>query len=732
MKQILVLLLSLSLFAAFTACGDDEKDKSCDGKGIYCVDGEDVQPSVQVADGSGKSILTVDDKQYRDLNANGEVDAYEDWTLPVEERAADLVSKMTTIQKAGLLYEKGFVGQIKEGSLTDERKAAIKEYQVRVALFRDPGESYTAEDMVNYTNEVQAYVESEPLGVPFVFCCDPSYGTGLDTDGTTWKKKNTMEPMGDWPFALGMAAIDDADYVKKLGAAHAKEYKAMGLRMLLGPQCDPISEPRWARSYDTFGADPVRAGVLAKAYIQGLQETDNGFNGKIVSGIAAVLKHFPGGGTNNGGLDSHSASGQWALFKGDNMQEHLDSFKVAFESGPLGCMPCYSINMRGWVEADGDFSNNDLEEVASSYNKTIMQDYLRDYCGWDGLVSSDWGVLKGKQYGLMEDQLAAKNPTDIPATAPAFSAWGVSTETSNYQSYLIYKYWVVGGHQVGSGSAEMWLNAVSDGFLTDSDLNEPASKVLEMMFRLGVFENPYINSTSVNSVAVNNRELAEEAMKKAVVLVKNEGSVLPMSITDSAKVYFDGIDDSVITNYSSSAGYTVTTNMSEADYIILRVTGRHGTYSGLAGGVPLSFEGDVLTYNSTEWRHYTAAENEAAEGAFTVVDSSQANSIAQAQKIKDAIAAKADGARLILSVFAPRPFLFDSDIEVDAIDAILVEFGITDTYLLDAVFGADGFKPSGKLPFCIPKTDADVEAATEDLFNDEANQLFKYGTSLSY
>ena len=77
-------------------------------------------------------------------------------------------------------------------------------------------------------------------------------------------------------------------------------------------------------------------------------------------------------------------------------------------------------------------------------------------------------------------------------------------------------------------------------------------------------------------------------------------------------------------------------------------------------------------------------------------------------------------------------FLFDADIDVSKIDALIVEFGIYDEQLLEFIYGTDGFKPSGKLPFCIPASDADVEAAYEDLYNDEANQLFEYGTSLSY
>ena len=144
------------------------------------------------------------------------------------------------------------------------------------------GDGVSAEQMINYTNEVQAYVESQPLGIPFVFCCDPSTGTGLSASGA-YAKKNTMEPMGDWPFSLGLSALTDEDTIKEIGSMHAEEYKACGFRMLLGPMCDPLGDPRWARAYDTFGTDPKKAGKFAKAYIQGLQQTDDGSKGQLVS-----------------------------------------------------------------------------------------------------------------------------------------------------------------------------------------------------------------------------------------------------------------------------------------------------------------------------------------------------------------------------------------------------------------------------------------------------------------
>ena len=742
MKKILGLALLLSLIG-FAACSDDDGDP-CKDKGVYCVDGKDVQPEVKVDSASGKSIITdVEGKQYRDLNGNGTVDAYEDWTLPVEERVADLLTKMNKEQKAGLLYEGGFSGRISDGSLTDTVKAGMVTSQVRVALFRDPGDGVSAEQMINYTNEVQAYVESQPLGIPFVFCCDPSTGTGLSASGA-YAKKNTMEPMGDWPFSLGLSALTDEDTIKEIGSMHAEEYKACGFRMLLGPMCDPLGDPRWARAYDTFGTDPKKAGKFAKAYIQGLQQTDDGSKGQLVPGIAATLKHFPGAGTNMAGMDSHREQGRYALFKGGNMDASLNAFKEAFKSGPLCVMPCYSIYMTNWDPTTRTF-NTEFEEVGSSYEMTLMWDVLRDECGWDGMVTSDWGVLAGSAYGLLMSDFGVTNlsldtdlsdpsytpPADLPVGVPAFADWtiearqgwgGTTYVAVEHESYLIYKYLQAGGHQVGNGSYTMWLNAVENNFLAESDLDYPAGKVLEMMFKLGVFENPYRDASKANAVRTTNLAKAKEIMKKATVLVKNE-SVLPLSST-SGTVYFDGVDDGVIDSFAG----TSTTDMAAADYIIVRVTGRHGNYSGIAGGIPLSFQADVANYNYDEWRHYTPSE----AGYERVNDNTQEASIAQAQKIKDAIAAKKAGAKLILSVFAPRPFLFDADIDVSKIDALIVEFGIYDEQLLEFIYGTDGFKPSGKLPFCIPASDADVEAAYEDLYNDEANQLFEYGTSLSY
>ncbi len=777
LSLFLLLLAVMGFGMTFTACSDDDGDKEAeeikssdlpcqDTDSLYCVGGKIVIPEVQIAEGSGKTIIevaaaaedgTAYTLKFRDLNGNGAVDPYEDWRLSVEDRTNDLLSKMTKEQKAGLLYESGFSGRISDGSLTDSVKEGMVTSQVRVALFRNPGAGYTAEQMTTYINDVQAYVESQPLGIPFVFCCDPSTGTGLNTAGAAYEKKNSMEPMGDWPYSLGLSSLSDAEVVKEIGDMHAEEYKACGFRMLLGPMCDPLGDPRWARSYDTFGTDPEKAGEFAKAYIQGLQQVDDGSGNALVPGIAATLKHFPGAGTNMGGMDSHREQGRYALFKGDNFDASKEAFKTAFEAGPLCVMPCYSIYMTNWNPTTRTF-DTEFEEVGSSYEMTLMWDILREECGWDGMVTSDWGVLGGSAYGLLMSDfgvttLAADTdlsdpsytpPADLPDGVPAFadwtiearSGWGGTTYVAvEHESYLIYKYLQAGGHQVGNGSYTMWLNAVDNNFLAESDLDYPAGKVLEMMFKLGVFENPYRDASVANAVRDANLDRAKEIMKETTVLVKNAGDVLPLSAT-SGTVYFDGIDDGVVDDFAN----TTTTDMTQADYIILRVTGRHGNYSGLAGGVPISFQANVYSYNYDEWRHYTEAENEASKdpadpediGDYVVNDSSRANSIAQADKIKAAIAAKKEGAKLILCVFAPRPFLFDADIDVTKIDALLVEFGIYDEQLLEVIYSTDGFEPSAVLPFCIPASDADVEAAYEDLYNDEANKLFDEGTSLSY
>jgi beta-glucosidase len=308
-------------------------------------------------------ILTVDGYAFKDLNRNGVLDPYEDWRLPLEERIADLAGRMSIEEIAGLmLYSvhqticKGnpmaalmYPGQDFPDTrehiwdLTDIQKQFLKDDHVRHVLIAMVEDTPTA---ARWNNQAQAFTESIGLGIPINSSSDPRHSISLLAEFN-------MGAGGDlsvWPDGIALAATFDPELVKQFGEVAAREYRAMGLATALSPQIDLASEPRWFRFYGTFGEGTKLAVDLARAYCDGFQ-TSRGER-EIAGGwgydsVNAMVKHWPGGGSGEGGRDAHYGFGKYAVYPGNNFAEHLKpflegAFKLEGKTGQAAAvMPYY-------------------------------------------------------------------------------------------------------------------------------------------------------------------------------------------------------------------------------------------------------------------------------------------------------------------------------------------------------------------------------------------------------
>ena len=404
-----------------------------------------------------------------------------------------------------------------------------------------------------------------------------------------------------WPQALGLGAANDANLTKAYGDQVRREFMAMGFRWQLGPMCDLGTEPRWARAMGLFGDDALHVSKHCAAQIEGMQGSATG---NLKGGIAATMKHFPGAGPNEGGRDSHTAMGQYNLYPGGNFLYHQIPFKAAIGVGAAAVMPNYSI-----LKAQYAY---DPLQVGSAFSKELITDYLKTTLGFTGMVTSDWGTM-------------------------SFAGNGVQALTAPERAALFIK---AGSHQLGSDSYTIVQAAFDQGLVTEDELDGAAGKILEMSFKLGLFENPYVDATAAGTVIRSQANMQEafDAQKKAIVILKNNdhGSAdqcpfgrifcfntgarfLPISgaaaedVTGDGvvKVYFDGEVDSIVSDparpdqlevfldaydYTSAAAGTslavqATATPDDADVAVLRIVSRKGSYFGLDAGVPLSFDG---------------------------------------------------------------------------------------------------------------------------------------------
>lgn len=576
--------------------------KSCD-QGVCVEDGEDActvhvyteQPEIGVV---SRAILTVDGLQFKDSSGDGQLDVYEDWRLAESCRARDLVGKLSVADKVGLMSEGSTIGSgSADGVLPQSAQDNIVVNHLRQALLRFGSRS--GSELAVYLNNVQELCEAQPFSVPFVVTGDPIHGFGTSTNATTGVQTiGASTVVSAWPYPLGLGAINDATVTRQYGDTVRAEFMAMGLRWQLGPMADLGTEPRWSRVQNVFGENTFHVAKHVRACIEGFQGTGDG---GLHNGIAATVKHFPGAGANEDGKDSHSRPGKFNVFPGDNFDYHHHPFQVAIDTGVAALMPCYSIFK--------EQTSYDWEQVGSAFSTGLITDYLKQTLGYSGMVTSDWGTMSS-------------------------TAWGVESLTQPERAAMFIK---AGSHQLGSDSFTIVRTAHEQGLISDADLDAAAVKILEMSFKLGIFENPYVDEAAAGTIvrSATHRRNGFVAQKKAIVLLRNQphggGNTryLPISgsrFTDAngnatpdpgeyiddidgdgtVEVYFDGVVDGlagsdmmddVLSPYdyaTPAAGTTLAvaaaTSPATADLAVIRITARKGTYFGLDAGVPLSFD----------------------------------------------------------------------------------------------------------------------------------------------
>ena len=200
-----------------------------------------------------------------------------------------------------------------------------------------------------WNNNAQAYVEGFGLGIPINTSSDPRH----NSDATAEYNAGAGGAISMWPTTLGLAASFDPELMRQFGEVAAAEYRALGIATALSPQIDLATEPRWSRFDGTMGEDPDLATDMARAYVDGMQ-TSTGSNeigdGWGYSSVNAMVKHWPGGGPEEGGRDAHFGYGAYAVYPGNNFADHLKPFtEGAFKlngktSKAAAVMPYYTIS----------------------------------------------------------------------------------------------------------------------------------------------------------------------------------------------------------------------------------------------------------------------------------------------------------------------------------------------------------------------------------------------------
>ncbi|MCF1435802.1 glycoside hydrolase family 3 protein [Agrobacterium vitis] len=626
------------------------------------------------------AILTVDGKTFKDLNRNGRLDPYEDWRLTPAERASDLVSQMTLIEKAGLMMH-GTAPALASGSEAGQGRGSGYDLERIKPLINDAKVatyitrlSLPPEQLATENNKLQEIAEASRLGIPLTISTDPrnhfQYVLGASAQSGGFSK---------WPESLGFGALDDAKLTRRFGDIARQEYLAVGIQQALSPQIDLATEPRWPRSTGTFGEDPQISRRMAEAYVAGFQ---NGTTGLKPGSVSAVAKHWVGYGAAPQGFDGHNSYGRHVVFKAKDFEKHVTPFKGAFAAKVAGIMPTYSI-VDG-VKLDG----KPLEPVAAGYSKQLLTDLLRKRYKFDGVVVSDWLITND----CKDECLNGEKPGDTPIIRPdTFGMpWGVE-DLSREDRFA--KAVNAGIDQFGGvANSDILVKAVEDKKVSEIRINQSAKRLLIQKFEQGLFENPYADPQKAKAIVGNADFVAEgeKAQARAMVVLQNKGKILP--VKPGMKVYLLNVDAAT----AQERGYQVVTKPEEADFALVRL---------------------MAPFERLHPNYFFGARHEEGDLSFKPGNPDY-----------DAVTAIAGKTPIIATVFLSRPSILTN--LKDQTKALIGNFGASDEALFNVIEGKQ--KARGKLPFELPSSMQAVEAQAPSTPHDSKKPLYKIGYSQTY
>ena len=693
---------------------------------------------------------------FKNLSGAAELLPYEDWRLPNEVRAGDLARRLSPEQIAGLMlwsphqmvpfvpglpfkghYEgRDFVpGVTDPAALTDEQKKYVSEENLRNFLLVV---TESAETAARWNNSLQTLAERSALGIPVCISTDPRHAAGKR--GAEFS--GTGREVSRWPEGLGMAATFDVQLMKEFARVIAREYRALGITQALGPQIDLATDPRWMRLEDTMGANTGMVTAFARAYCDGLQTTEGAEDGWGKDSVAAMVKHWPGGGTGESGRDAHYAYGKFAVYPGGRFEEHMRPFTegaFCLEDGTrkaAAVMPYYTVS---WNQ-DQKYGEN----VGNSYSKYIIEDLLRKGQQYDGVVCTDWGIT--------DDPLG-----DVGGFGTRAHGVEHLSEPERYLRILSNGVDMFGG----CSRKEPILQAYALGCSRYGEeamrkrMEQSAARILTLMFRVGLFENPYLDPEE-SAKTVGAPEFVKaglEAQRRSVVLLKNKGSVLPLK--KGTKIYVPGrhldahytffrsvqpaVDLEPLTGQDVEGYFTLVSSPEEADAAVVFAESplcdcytQEDLEKGGNGYLPITLQ--YRPYRAEAAREHSIACGDFRENDCDRTYKNKENTPYNSADLDNILSAReAMGEKPVIVVLQLHNPAVVAEFEQQA-DGILAHFGVENKVMMEILSGEA--EPGGRLPMLLPASMETVERHCEDVgddmeaYVDEAGNRYDYGFGL--
>ena len=637
---------------------------------------------------------------------------YRNPALSADKRVKDLLSRMTLEEKASQML---CIWQKKPQTLVDadgnldpaKAKQAFKDGHGlgQVGRPSDAGKGLKARQMAETTNAIQKFfLENSRLGIPVVFHEECLHGHAA-VDGTSF------------PQPIALASTFNPALIESIFTATALEARSRGAHQALTPVVDVARDPRWGRCEETYGEDPFLVSRMGIAAVRGFQG-DSTFRDK--TRMIATLKHCVGHGQPESGMNCAPANVSMRVLR----ETFLFTFKEALEKGSaISVMPSY----------------NEVDGVPSHANKWLLRDVLQKEFGFRGYYVSDYFAIW--ELGYRPDTHGHFVAADKEESTKLAVEAGVNIELPDPDCYL-----------------EL-VNLVRKRVLKESQLDELVAPMLLWKFKLGLFDDPYVDPAVAERVVGCDEhvELARQSAREVITLLKNEGGLAPLDLSKYKTIAVIGpnANRTLLGGYSGVPKHEVTV----LEGIKARVGNRGKVLYG--EGCKITIGGNwnqdaVVPSNPDEDRKQIAEAVEVAKQADVIVLAIGGNE----QTSREAWMLNHMGDRASLDLIGRQEELVKAMVATGKPVVVLLYHGRPNSinYLVqnvpvifecwylgqenghavaDVLFG--DVNPSGKLPISVPRSAGHLPvfynykpSARRGYLFDEVSPLYAFGYGLSY
>ena len=574
-----------------------------------------------------------------------------------------IVARMTLDEK---------IGQMTQADISSLRDHAdIENYFLGSVLSggdSDPVEGNSLEAWTNLYDRLQLHSAKTRLKIPLLYGIDAVHG------------HNNVQGAVIFPQDIGLGATRDPALVEKVERITADEVRATGIQWAFAPCVAVPQDIRWGRTYEGFSADPAVVKELGGAAVRGFQGGDLSNPLSVV----ACAKHYVGdGGTTYGSArDGRLDQGDTQVDEATLRRIHLPGYIAAIQAGVGTIMPSYS----SW------------NGVKCSASKRLLTEILKQELGFKGFLISDYNAI---------DQISHNYKESIGISINAGMDMAMVAGPGKYREFI----------------ADL-KQLVEEGGVPMERIDDAVTRILRVKFAAGLMDSKR-TQTADRSLwksfgSPEHRAVARQAVRESMVLLKNQGSVLPLAKT-AARIHVAGKNADNLGN--QCGGWTISwQGRSGNDITSGGTTILAAIRKAVTGGTQVTFSLDGTGAAGSKVGIVVIGETPYAEGRGDRSDLSLAPEDVTAVKNM-----KSAGIPVVAVVVSGRPLVLGS--VADQVDGLIAAWlpGTEGEGVADVLFG--DYRPTGKLPFAWPKSMSQVPASA---LSTEGSPLYALGFGLSY